>query len=66
MRPARNRPPNTSLLSILASAMLPLGLSFLYGTTGSTQLPVIRMVLAGGRCHAGAASGPLVEGGRWC
>ena len=33
-------------LSILASAMLLYGLSFLYGTTGSTQLPVIRMVLA--------------------
>ena len=33
-------------LSILASAMLLYGLSFLYGTTGSTQLPVIRRVLA--------------------
>ena len=32
-------------LSILASAMLLYGLSFLYGTTGSTQLPAIRRVL---------------------
>ena len=41
-------------LSILASAMLVYGLSFLYGTAGSTQLPAIRAALAQ---MGGAAAG---------
>ncbi len=41
-------------LSILASAMLLYGFSFLYGTTGSTHLPAIRAALAQ---PGGAAAG---------
>ncbi len=43
-------------LSILASAILLYGFSFLYGTTGSTDLAAIRQRLAG----AGAAGGGLL------
>jgi NADH-quinone oxidoreductase subunit N len=47
-------------LSILASAMLLYGLSFLYGATGSTQLTIIRRVLADPQAVP-AAFGPFVK-----
>lgn len=45
-------------LSILASAMLLYGFSFLYGTTGSTELAAIHARLAGQAVAAATAAGP--------
>ena len=47
-------------LSVLASAMLLYGFSFLYGTAGSTQLSAIRQAM-GSPAATGAAFGPLVK-----
>jgi NADH-quinone oxidoreductase subunit N len=47
-------------LSVLASAMLLYGFSFLYGTAGSTQLSAIRQAMEN-PAAMGAAFGPLVK-----